>query len=146
MTSKPGWNSPLNTAFSRRGLKHLALGALGLAGIANAEPSGAKRKKKRKKKAPQSQPPPGRCGVQYLDCHGECRLIGACCDGKPGYDCAERHAGEDGRWICCEFAGFGCRDLESDKFSCGACGTVCDENEICCSGACRLGPGPCLPG
>jgi hypothetical protein len=93
----------------------------------------------------------GACDVRcpsppYIDCFGDCRLIGACCDGRPGTDCAERHAGEAGRWVCCNVVGNGCFDLDTDRFNCGACGAACGTNEICCGGGCRLGPGPCPPG
>ena len=85
------------------------------------------------------------CGFQYITCGGECRLFGACCDGKAGFDCSsDFHAGEEGNWVCCTHAGFGCHDLDSNKFNCAACGHQCAAIEVCCNGNCQLPP--CPPG
>ena len=130
-----GWVRMVAARINRRGLLGVVGSAVALRANTGAD---AKKKKKKKKKGSSSG-----CGVQYFDCNGECRLSGACCDDKPGYTCAERHPGEPGRWVCCSHAGFGCYDLDSDKFNCNECGHACTGSDVCCHGACQFGP--CLP-
>jgi hypothetical protein len=129
------WTRGIDLPSSRYGLRGLVAGTL----VARWElPDAEARKKKRKKKGMSYG-----CSAPYFDCNGECRLSGACCDGKAGYDCAEGHASEPGRWVCCSTAGFGCFNLDSDRLNCNACGHACTGSDVCCHGVC--GPAPCLP-
>lgn len=54
--------------------------------------------------------------------------------------CSECPAGSAGR-VCCAAA---CRDLQTDKFNCGACGVVCPGTDDCEAGLCR--PSTCPTG
>jgi hypothetical protein len=54
--------------------------------------------------------------------------------------CSECPAGSVGR-VCCSAA---CRDLQTDKFNCGACGVVCPGADDCVAGLCR--PSTCPTG
>jgi hypothetical protein len=43
--------------------------------------------------------------------------------------------------FCC---GDGCHDLNNDIYNCGACGNVCNGDELCCAGKCLpTGPENC---
>lgn len=121
------WTRGIDLQISRRGLRAVVAGSV--AALWAGADAGAKKKRKKKKTKG--------CTPPYFDCNGECRLSGACCDGRPGYDCAETHANEPGRWVCCTYAGFGCYDLDSDRLNCGACGQACTGSEICCHGLCQ---------
>lgn len=119
------WTRGLEERLTRRGFGGVAAGAMAGLGLAGATEA------KKKKKAPGTT-----CGFQYFPCDGECRLSGACCDSDPTRSCANAHAGQGGRWVCCTQAAYACFDLDNDTLNCNECGRKCESNQHCLNGTC----------
>lgn len=77
---------------------------------------------------------PNHCGGCGITCDaGERCLDGACaCQAADGV-----FEGCSNDENCCP--GLGCRKLDTDELSCGACGVVCGAGELCDGGACTCG-------
>jgi hypothetical protein len=87
---------------------------------------------------------------QHETCLQQCDNIvcnGACVDSFHnclgcGFQCAAGQVcGRTGCEAACETGltscSGSCRDLQTDRASCGACGHICAGNETCASGVCR---------
>lgn len=140
------WTQSLPQARTRRGLIGLLAGApapgLLAALLGNPEETRARKKRKKKsknkhKKKPDACKPQstadacrGRCGKVENNC-GQAVACGPCaCQQDPSQCTADE--------TCCPN---GCKNLQTDRQHCGACGNLCPEGLVCQGGACGFACG-----
>ena len=80
------------------------------------------------------------CGDDCTDLNKDPSHCGGCgqsCDGEAREQCNQGVCGCGPGQTKCNYDGFSlCRNTQSDRYNCGACGTVCPENQICNAGVC----------